>query len=313
MEVTLEQAIEIIKRGEIVAIPTETVYGLAADAKNAIAVLKTFEKKGRPADNPLIVHISELDQLTDLASDIPDEVYTLANRFWPGPLTIVLKRDQAVLDVITAALDTVAVRMPDHPLTLELIHSTGPVTAPSANKSGKPSPTKPAHLEQDYGSDLPYLDGGECSIGIESTVLDLTQKPFSVLRPGAISSDEISAALGVEIIETENKSSQTKRSPGTRYTHYKPEAEVHWMKSLIIDHFETDTLYVYHSGNNITSSENVIDFNGNMDKLAQSLYDIYRTADLKNYIKILVEPIQQTSKSGIERALFNRIQLSVKQ
>lgn len=313
MEVTLEDAIELIQRGEVVAIPTETVYGLAADAKNALAVLKTFEKKGRPADNPLIVHISELDQLTELASDIPEEVYTLANRFWPGPLTIILKRHQAVLDVITAALDTVAIRMPDHPLTLELIHSTGPVTAPSANKSGKPSPTKTAHLEQDYGSDLPYLDGGESSIGIESTVLDLTQKPFSVLRPGAISPDEISIALNGEIIETGNKISQKKRSPGTRYTHYKPEAEVHWMKNEITDHTETTTLYIYHSGSNIKSNENVIDFDGDMDKLAQSLYDIYRTADLKNYSQILIEPILFTSKSGIEQALFNRIQLSMNQ
>lgn len=309
MKIEFDKACELIKQGEIVAIPTETVYGLAADAKNAVAVQKIFEKKGRPADNPLIVHISSLKQMEDFSDKIPEDAYQLAERYWPGPLTLVLKRKNKVLDVVTAGLDTVAVRMPDHPLALKLIEQSGPVTAPSANRSGKPSPTKVEHIVQDYGDSLPYLDGGPTNIGIESTVLDLSEKPYRILRPGNISREEISELLATEIQEAEG----SKKSPGTRHTHYKPTATVHWFKDIDLKKLQPNAFYIFHSIDVETIPKNAIHFHGDYSRFARLLYDLYRTADLDNMDTIFIETFPYTNNSSIITALQNRIQHSVSQ
>jgi tRNA threonylcarbamoyl adenosine modification protein (Sua5/YciO/YrdC/YwlC family) len=192
MIVSAQQAAELIQAGQVVALPTETVYGLAADASNILAVEKIFELKQRPADNPLIVHLADAEQISTFSDFHSDELSRLIERFWPGPLTLILPKKSNVLDIITAGLDTVALRMPNHPSTLSVIRLSGPLAAPSANRSGRPSPTRPEHVIDDFGSDLPVVDGGSCTIGLESTVLDISGEDPAILRPGKITAEEIS-------------------------------------------------------------------------------------------------------------------------
>ena len=178
----LDEAVSLIKSGELVVFPTETVYGLGANAYDAAAVKKIFEAKGRPQDNPLIVHISRVEEVRDIARDIPDVFFTLAAHFMPGALTVVLPRSERIPDIVTAGGDTVAVRMPKSPVARELISRSFPLAAPSANRSKHVSPTSARHVFDDLDGRVPLiLDGGECEVGIESTVLDLT----SVLLPAA--------------------------------------------------------------------------------------------------------------------------------
>jgi len=215
---------EAIQEGNIVAFPTETVYGLGANVYNEKAILSVFAAKGRPADNPLIVHISDVEQAEELAMQLPGLYSTLAARYFPGPLTLIVKRNAAVLDCVTGGLDTVALRMPDHPLALELIHQAGvPIVGPSANLSGRVSPVKAQQVMNDLdGQIYAVLDGGECSVGIESTVLDITSDRPVVLRPGVISAEDLSEILGMEV-PVESSHTEAPRSPGTKYRHYEPE------------------------------------------------------------------------------------------
>lgn len=222
---TLDQQIkkgaEIIKNGGVVAFPTETVYGLGANAFDEQAVKRIFEIKGRPQDNPLIVHISKKDDIYIVATDIPQRAFKLIENFWPGPLTLVMKRNPAVPDIVSAGLDTVAVRMPSHPVALKLIEYAGlPIAAPSANPSGKPSPTKPEHIKMYFG-DKVFVIEGQCQLGIESTVIDITSEPPIVLRPGGLELEKVKDVLG-DVIEFSSESEKPK-SPGVKYTHYKPE------------------------------------------------------------------------------------------
>jgi L-threonylcarbamoyladenylate synthase len=311
--VSAQKAAVLIQSGHVVALPTETVYGLAADASNVLAVRKIFELKRRPADNPLIVHVADVAQISAF-SDVSSDILTrLIERFWPGPLTLVLPKKPSVLDIITAGLDTVALRMPDHTKTLSVVRRAGPVAAPSANRSGRPSPTRPEHVSDDFGKDLPVVDGGSCSIGLESTVLDISGEDPTILRPGKISAEEIEDLLGRKILSESSSSEQNKRSPGTRYSHYKPHAEVQWKKSLPLSSHQTNCLYIYHTQNPDSDSDNIICFNGNFEGLARSLYDLYRTADKKKYKKIIIEPLPDTSFSSLIPAIFNRIERSVSQ
>lgn len=197
----IQQAAELLSAGELVAMPTETVYGLAADARNPIAVAKIFAAKGRPADHPLIVHIGDIAQLEEWARDIPAEARVLAEKYWPGPLTLILKRQSNVPDAVTGGQDTVGIRMPNHPIALDLLRAfarigSGAVAAPSANKFGRISPTKAAHVKSDLGDAVAMvLDGGESEVGIESTIVDLSRGSPVVLRPGAITAEEIEATI----------------------------------------------------------------------------------------------------------------------
>lgn len=305
MIVPLQQAIRLIKSGDIVAIPTETVYGLAADAKNISAIQKTFQTKGRPLDNPLIVHISDTSQAMDIARELSDDFYALAKAFWPGPLTMVLNKKNDVPDAVTAGLDTVAIRMPDHPLTLKLIQETCPVTAPSANPSGKPSPTKAQHVLDDFNGSVPVLDGGISEIGLESTVLNLTSLEPQIIRPGAITPEMIEKILH-KPVSYSTHSDSVKKSPGTRYSHYKPNAEVQLLPDLP-SQFDSKTYYILHSGLKPGSSRNIHTCSGDFTKLARDLYDHFRTADHLGYKKILIESLPNRSNHPLQKALENRI------
>jgi len=310
MIVSVQKAADLILRGEVVAIPTETVYGLAADAGNALAIKKTFQLKGRPTDNPLIVHISSSDEIAKFSDLFTPDIQRLTDKFWPGPLTIILPKKNNVMDIITAGLDSVALRMPNHKSTLALLKKSGPVTAPSANRSGRPSPTRPQHVMDDLGEDFPVVDGGECEIGIESTVLDLTTETPTILRPGKISSEVLSDCLSKMVVSEPKHQDQAKKSPGTRYTHYKPSADVLWMTGTTDTSLDNEALYIFHTGDKIRSASNIIDFKGDYNAFAKSLYDLYRTADKKNWARIYIQSLPADSDQPILKALHNRIERS---
>ena len=226
----------LLKNGEVVAIPTETVYGLAANAFDRDAVAKIFAAKGRPQDNPLIVHISNFEDLSGLVSEIPESAYILAEKFWPGPLTMIMKKNGSIPDEVTAGLSTVAVRLPSHPYARAVIDAAGvPLAAPSANLSGKPSPTTAQHVMRDLSGKIPMIiDGGECEVGLESTVISLASETPMLLRPGGVTLKELRAVLGkVDVnpkILEEVADDEAVASPGMKYKHYAPSAPV-----IIID------------------------------------------------------------------------------
>ncbi len=310
MNRSFQKAVELIRAGDVVAVPTETVYGLAADAFNISAVKKTFEIKGRPPDNPLIVHISHISQLEMLAEEIPESALKLADAFWPGPLTIVLKKKPIVPDIVTGGLDTVAVRIPDHPLTQELIKKTGPLTAPSANRSGRPSPTKPEHIRDDFGDEIHILDGGNSKIGLESTVLDLSGDQPSILRPGSVSVKMISEVLGFTISPKLSDLSLNRKSPGTHYTHYKPTASVSWMPSGVRE-FLPNIYYIFHSEISTPKAVHIHSYHKNLEGLAHDLYDHYRTADHLSCSQILIESLPPTEFHPLISPLKDRINRSI--
>lgn len=225
----VDDASKILSAGGLVVFPTETVYGLGADVYIVDAVKKIFRVKERPPDNPLIVHISNMDMLHRVANEIPDQVYNIVKKLWPGPFTVVLNRGDIPPEV-SAGLDTVAVRMPAHPFALEMIEALGdPVAAPSANKSGRPSPTKAEHAVNDLYGDVDLIvDGGETLYGVESTVIDFTCEPPTLLRPGPLTPDDLIGFLGIEIYIPDYVRKVAKisrpRSPGMKYRHYAPEA-----------------------------------------------------------------------------------------
>lgn len=217
--------VQLLAAGQLVAFPTETVYGLGADALNADAISRVYTLKGRPSNNPLIVHVSEESMAQRVVRDWPDTATTLARAFWPGPLTLVLPRAGQVPDTVTAGGDTVAVRCPEHPVALALIEAFGnPIVGPSANPSGYISPTTPEHVRDAFAhDDLLVLDGGHCRAGIESTVLDLTGDCPSILRLGVIGAHRIAEALGCDVqVQTSLEADRQARSPGLIGAHYQP-------------------------------------------------------------------------------------------
>ena len=221
----LNTAIDLINKGELVAFPTETVYGLGAKATDSKAVSAVFAAKGRPNDNPLIVHVANLEQIEEFAI-IDNRIEKLAAKFWPGPLTMILnlKKDNQLPSDVTAELDTVAVRMPNNQLTLKLIESTGPIVGPSANLSGKPSPTTAQHVIDDLDNRIAgIIDDGPTDIGVESTVVDLTVDQPVILRPGVITAGELDAKIPSILDIFDDK---TPKAPGMKYRHYAPDVEV---------------------------------------------------------------------------------------
>lgn len=309
----LEQYAELLKTGGVVAFPTETVYGLGASAWNPESVMKVFSLKGRPSDNPLIVHVSSFSMLEDFAVEIPDKAIKLIDAFWPGPLTLVFKKKPKVLDLITGGMDTVAVRMPDHELALSLISQAGPLVAPSANKSGKPSPTRPEHVLHDFGDDFPVVNGGECRIGLESTVLDVTSAPFQIYRPGYISKVQIESVIKSHVsIYQQKPEAGTPRSPGMKYTHYSPNAVVRWLNDD--DNFSKESaVYLLHDKEIKTSNKHLLHYHNDYDLLAKELYDRFRQADLQGVGEIIIEPFSDTiiANHPILHALLNRIQKAI--
>ncbi len=221
---SIDLALEILRNGGLVAIPTETVYGVAGDASNETAVRRIFAAKGRPADHPLIVHVAAAQQLGEWAASIPPAAAVLAATCWPGPLTLLVPKAAHVLSVVTGGRDTVGIRVPAHPLTTELLtRFGGGLAAPSANRFGKVSPTTAAHVVADLGSEVDYvLDGGACPVGVESTIVDCTTTPPQILRPGGIGSEEISVLLDGMLADADGPS----RAPGMLASHYAPTARV---------------------------------------------------------------------------------------
>ena len=225
-------AAAILRRGGLVGIPTETVYGLGADGLNSEAVAHIFEAKGRPQDNPLILHIPEVGWLDRYCRDIPDSAYALARAYWPGPLTMILRRKPLVPDVVTAGLDTVGMRCPAHPVCRAILRvAQVPVAAPSGNTSGRPSPTTAAHMLEDMDGKIDaVVDGGPCAVGVESTIIDLTCVPPRLLRPGGITLEQLREVLGEVAVDPAVTrlmgEGEKPRAPGMKYRHYAPKAPV---------------------------------------------------------------------------------------
>ena len=318
----IKQAAEKIRGGGLVAFPTETVYGLGANALNERAVAEIFEAKGRPQDNPLIVHVDSVPKAQEIAV-FTDDAQRLADAFWPGPLTLVLKCC-APLGGVTAGLETVGVRMPDSDAALSLISAAGvPIAAPSANKSGSPSPTSAAHVAADFGDDMMILDAGECSVGVESTVIDMSGELPHILRPGAVTQPMIEEILGREVTCAAAFSPsdvQKPMAPGMKYRHYAPKAAVTVVEG---DHISVAEAIKYLYDKDIKKSDKPLviasrenkKYYGrrdvavsgsihNLQEAARSLYGLLRDADADGYSQIYFEAIP---KDGIGFAVMNRI------
>lgn len=322
----IQKAGDILKKGGLVAFPTETVYGLGANALDEEAAKKTYAAKGRPSDNPLIVHIADVQALEEIAVNIPAEVEELAYHFWPGPLTLILEKSSIVPYGTTGGLDTVAVRMPSDLIARELILASGGyISAPSANTSGRPSPTTAEHVLQDLDGKIDMiLDGGSVDIGLESTILDMTVNPPMILRPGAVTLDMLEEVIGnVSVDQTilgiESKAAP--KAPGMKYRHYAPkaklaivegtireeilairqlayDAEQHHKKIGIIASNETIGFYTHGVIKNIGTRENE-------KTIAKNLYAILREFDEEEIDAIYSESFSQ---HGIGRAIMNRLE-----
>lgn len=264
---SIDDALAVLRRGGLVGIPTETVYGLAADARNEQAVRRIFSTKGRPADHPLIVHIADAALVGQWACDLPPAAAILAGACWPGPLTLLLRRRPDVLDAVTGGRETVGVRVPAHPLTGELLaRFGGGLAAPSANLFGQVSPTTAAHVAHDLGDLVDYvLDGGACPIGVESTIVDCTTAPPQILRPGGISVEQIVALLG----EGTATSAGAARAPGMLPAHYAPRAKVVLAESGV------EAAELAGGGHHVL----IVDRTGDLVEYARELYSDLRRAD----------------------------------
>ena len=268
---SIAAAVALLRRGGVVGLPTETVYGLAADAENEDALRKIFAIKGRPADHPLIVHIASARDLGIWASQVPDIAHVLAENFWPGPLTMLVRRAERTSLVATGGRETVAIRVPAHAVALDLLREFGgALAAPSANRFGKVSPTTPQHVLDDLGGDVDLiLDGGECSIGVESTIVDLTGTAPTVLRPGGVSVERLESILKIKI-ESEHGNS---RAPGMLDSHYAPRCEIELVESPLAARNRVVKLVA------ASRSVLILDFCSDLDAYARHLYDFLRRAD----------------------------------
>jgi L-threonylcarbamoyladenylate synthase len=315
-ELSISQAVKVLRAGGLVAFPTETVYGLGADAMNPKAVENVFQAKGRPSDNPLIVHVGEPSQVEKFARQVPELGRRLAEKFWPGPLTLVVPRHDAVSDKVTAGLDTVAIRMPDHPVALAMLRSfDGGVVAPSANLSGSPSPTTADHVFHDLEGRIDLiLDGGSTRIGVESTVVDVTVDPPIILRQGGLTEEMIRETIG-DIAITQSQD-LLKRSPGTRYRHYAPKAKLVLVRkgdstnlARLAEEFHADGQLIGVIAHTLKKPKMTnIGFweevNGDPAEFAKSLFGLLRDLDEKGVAVIVVEMLDE---SGIGRAVMDRL------
>ncbi|MCL2077713.1 MAG: L-threonylcarbamoyladenylate synthase [Oscillospiraceae bacterium] len=306
-ETSIAKAVELLQSGEIVAIPTETVYGLAANALNSAAIEKIFAAKGRPRDNPLIVHVTDLEMAKGLGLEIPAIAEELAEKFWAGPLTMIFRRTvgSVIPEEISCGLDTAAVRVPNNPAALEIIRHCGvPLAAPSANVSGSPSPTKAGHVFADLNGKIPLIiDGGTCSCGVESTVIAFEDdKKIRILRPGAVTAEELGKFAEIiidEVVLGKNKGGGSPpRSPGTAYKHYSPKAEV---IAVIAESGEEFAKYV---DANKKESDFKLTFSDYADQGAKILFAKLRELDEFGAKRIFV---RLPKPEGIGLAVYNRL------
>jgi L-threonylcarbamoyladenylate synthase len=330
----VELAANIILNGGLVAFPTETVYGLGANGLNPAAVRRIFSAKGRPADNPLIMHIGRINDLNIIAEGVTERELRIAKKFWPGPLSMVLRKSKKVPKISTGGLDTVAVRIPNNKISLSLIRAAGvPIAAPSANISGRPSPTRASHVMEDlHGKVDLILDGGRSAIGLESSVIDMTSPIPVLLRAGGLTYEKIRRAVGKvsihpSVIFPEDRSSHdngTHKAPGMRYRHYSPKADliiVEGPKSKVrsqidelskqIKKFECKKVCIMCRSHNHNYSADLIKFVGSdFETFGRNLYDIFRCADHNKIDVIIAEGMEYTN---LGLALMNRLKSAAKQ
>ena len=310
----IKECAEILRNQGLVAIPTETVYGLASNAFDSSAVEKIFTAKGRPQDNPLIVHISEFEEIYPLVKTVPEAAKKLAKAFWPGPLTIVLEKSDKIPDVVSAGLDTVAVRCPSHKMAREIIKACGfPLAAPSANLSGSPSPTSFEHVKSDlFGRVDAIIDGGVCEVGLESTVITFNGDNVVILRPGEVTKEDIQSVLGVDVLIDKAvlngvESGQKVSSPGMKYKHYSPKAKVFLVKGQgycefvnskdgVALCFDEDLPYIKTKAVSYGSEKNP-------KTLAHNLFEKLRELDDEKLIVYAHSP----KINGVGLAVYNRL------
>ena len=310
----------LLRNGKLVAIPTETVYGLGANGLDENAVLRIFEAKGRPQDNPLILHISEPKELESICHDIPAQAWLLAEHFWPGPLTMVMPRGPEVSDVTCAGLDTVGVRMPSHPVVQQVIKASGVAfAAPSANLSGKPSPTNAPDTLADMDGRLPLiLAGGESNVGVESTVVAVTGEHPMLLRPGYVTKEQMEAVLGEEVLVSpaileKLKDGEVARSPGMKYKHYAPKAQVTILrgdfakyKEFIKQHTEPGVWALCFDGEGAQLGVPFIEYGKNHDGVTQAHHLFTALRDLDKHGAQVVYA-RCPEQDGVSMAVYNRL------
>ena len=288
--VDFEFAAALLRRGEVVAFPTETVYGLGADARDEAAVRRVFALKGRPAEHPIIVHLASAEMLARWAADIPEVAYALAEMFWPGPLTLILKRQASVPDAVTGGQDTVGVRVPSHPVALALLRRFGGgVAAPSANRFGRVSPTRAAHVRAEFGDAVPVLDGGACVVGLESTILDLSGGAPKVLRPGAVSAARLEAVLGQPLTTCELN---RPRVPGSHSSHYAPHTPTFLLGSAVGVGGARDAVLARRP--QAAEAARWLALPDDPEAFGRSLYASLRELDTPDHARILVEEVPRT-------------------
>jgi L-threonylcarbamoyladenylate synthase len=306
----LSAAAAVLQRGGLVAFPTETVYGLGADATNAAAVRRIFLAKGRPEDHPLIVHIGEASSASRYAMEVPTAAHRLAERFWPGPLTLILRKSERVPDAVTGGQITVGLRVPAHPIALALLHAFGgAIAAPSANKFGLVSPTTAAHVREDLGDSVDVvLDGGACAVGIESTIVDLTSQFPRILRLGGVTQEDLEDALGQRLSHVTQASV---RAPGMLRSHYAPRARVVLAQRDTVRQevaaLESSGLYVaVLAGEELELPPSValLPLPGEASEAARVLYDRLREVDRLGYGAVVVVP---PAEVGLGRAIADRL------
>lgn len=310
----IAQAARLLQFGELVAFPTETVYGLGSDVFQPEAIKKIYTAKGRPSDNPLIVHIAEPHDIQKVAREIPPYFEELSQAFWPGPLTILAKKRAEIPDEVTAGLDTVAVRCPRHEIAQALIAATGsPLVAPSANRSGKPSPTQAAHVLHDLdGKIAAILDGGDCSIGLESTVISTLGEEIVILRPGEVTQTDIEQVIGQKVITvfSPDNTHATPLSPGMKYRHYAPEATIHLVFSpeefFRLRHTLEQPLRCF-VGLGEKTTQSMFNLPEILEISPRNLYAEFRQADHDHIAHII---IFCSSATTTNMSFFNRLQKS---
>lgn len=316
----IETAAVILRNGGLVGLPTETVYGLAANALDGAAVAKIFAAKSRPMDNPLIVHISRFEQIYKLVREVPEAAKLLAERFWPGPLTIILPKSGLIPDEVSAGLDTVAVRFPSHPVARAVIEAAGvPLAAPSANLSGHPSPTTAAHVMNDMDGRIEaVLDGGACAVGVESTVVTLAEQPARLLRPGGITLEQLRSVLGA--VEMDDAvlhplaDGTRAASPGMKYKHYSPKANVvildgsleHYIDYVNI-HAGDGVAALCYDGEDVALTVPAICYGREEDcgEQARELFDALRELDERLHAKTVYARCPEPE--GVGLAVYNRL------
>lgn len=297
----IREAADILRSGGLVALPTETVYGLGADAANEAAIRRIFKAKGRPFDHPLIVHIGKISDLSQWVLEVPENAERLAKAFWPGPLTLILKKQPHVLNIVTGGQDTVGIRMPNHPLALALLQTFGGgVVAPSANQFTHVSPTTAAAVREELGDKVDFiLDGGACAVGLESTIIDLTHEVPVILRPGMITQAMLEDVLGMSVRNTRQDASDV-RAPGMHHLHYAPMTKTVLMANADLANYlkavKKPAVVVSHNDVKVPAEVQFVKMPNSAKAYAHDLYHTLRELDRQSFQEIIIESVPDTAE-----------------